>query len=234
MAGSGDIVRGEVYTLLGISNTADPLVPADTVRQAINRTVALVAKKLGLGPAWVSPAITTATNTRDYTLTGTVEYEQVIRLVYVTDDQPLEKVSAERIARARAGSTGSGRQFEYAMDRGSTGLVNVYFGHLPAVVEQIKAYVTTMPVPWPAGSATPPTIPFSTTALRVVELLTAEDLGRALGPDKMTALDLSPKVFDGWHATAVELLSEERLTIIRFKQASGPYNYAWFTAWGGC
>jgi hypothetical protein len=234
VAGSGDLVRAEIYTLLGITNTADPMIPLDTARQGINRTVALVAKELGLGPAWITSAISLTTALRDYTLPGTVEYEQVLQMIYSTDKQPLRKVPLDEILAARGGSgSSSGRQFAYALTPTSTQTVTVSFAYLPNAAETIDVLATTMPVPWPKGSAAAPTIPFSTTALRSLELLGACDLGGSLGPDKMNALDLNPKTFDGWRATAMELIRQERLTIIRLKRANGPTNYAWFSSWSG-
>jgi hypothetical protein len=237
VAGSGDLVRAEVYGLLGITSGASTIVTPDTVRRAINRQVAVIAKNIGLGPAWISPAFTTTLVDLDYVFpSGSgVEYEQVLQLVYAADDWPLVKVSMDEITSARAGSTQShGRQYEYALDVSAAQVVGIHFSRLPNAVEVVKAYVSTMPVPWPAGSAAPPTIPFSTTALRALELLSAEEIGRTLGEDRINALDLNPRAFDSWHVLAVELMGQEELSVIRLKRARGPYNYRWFMDWRGC
>lgn len=234
MAGAGNTVVTAARSLVGDTNEARPVIPQDVFRRAVNRQVALVAKKLGLGPAWDDAAITLSTTEFDYTLPTTVEYNQVIALQYTSDRRQLDKRSPEEIRELKSGTgISAGRSYLYAMDFDPSGRAVVMLPTLPGRVETLDAYVSTMPAQWAAGPGTPPSIPFSETALRALELLVAAAVVKPLGADKMTALDLSPKSSTDWLDEAMELLREERLTVIRMKRARGPRNYAWFRAWGG-
>jgi len=234
MAGAGNTVVTAARALVGDNNAARPVIAQDDFRRAVNRQVAFVAKKLGLGPAWDEDAITLTTADYDYTLPTSVEYNQVIALAYASDRRPLDKRSPEEIRELRSGTVSAhGRSYLYAMDFDSSGRAVVMLPYLPNHAETLDAYVSTMPAQWAAGPGTPPSIPFSETALRALELLVAAAVVKPLGSDKMTALDLSAKAADDWISEAMELLREERLTVIRMKRARGPRNYAWFRAWGG-
>lgn len=235
MAGAGNTVVTAARALVGDNNAARPVIAQDDFRRAVNRQVAFVAKKLGLGPAWDDDAITLSLTEFDYTLPTSVDYNQVIALQYSSDRRQLDKRSPEEIRELRSGTgSASGRSYLYAMDRDSSGRAVVMLPYLPSHVETLDAYVSTMPSQWESGPGTPPSIPFSETALRALEMLVAAAVVKPLGSDKMTALDLSPKSADDWISEAMELIREERLTVIRMKRARGPRNYAWFRAWGGC
>jgi len=235
MAASATVVRDNVYTLLGVTNPSGSasIVSPDQVRGAINRQVALVASHVGLGPAWVTGAIVTTLTDLDYTLANTVEYHQVIELVYAADRQPLRKISKDDLLSARAGAVNSsGRPLEYALDVNAAQEVIVMFPVKFSRVESIDAYASTEPADWPAGSGTPPTVPFSRKALRATEYFAAADLANAMGEDRLTALDLKPGAIEGWIAQGRELERQAGLDIIRIKRARGPRNRAWFTTWG--
>ena len=83
------------------------------------------------------------------------------------------------------------------------------------------------------GSATPPTIPFSTTGVRALELLTASAIFKSLGDDKRTQLDLAPSCGDDWYQEGMDLAIEEQLVIIRMKRSEGvDLSYGSIIAWG--
>lgn len=235
MSTTGDVVRNEVYVLLGVTNMVDPqVIDSDGIRKAITNNVAVIAKEIGLGPAWLTPGISLVTNAMDYTLPAGVEYDQVLSLVYTTDKWPLQKVSRDEILNLRAGVQNStGRRFEYAMYPDASGLVQVMFGRFPQKAEGIDVLASTVPVPWNAGDAVVPNIPFSTTAVRALEYLAAAEYGAAFGPDRIVALNINPNVFKTWQDKAMELIRQERLTVIRLKRSNGPMNYTWYSAWWG-
>lgn len=229
MAGPASTVLSEARLTLGDPDPERPVVAQDKYRQALNRQATIVAKHIGIGPLWVTSAITTATNDWEYTLPSGSEYSAVLELVYASDKQPLRKVSREEILAARSGSaTVSGRPLTFAMDLDPTGLVVVMFGMYPNRVEAIDAYVSVVPVEWGAGNATVPTIPFSKGGLQALALMTAHDVATKMGPDQMTALDLNAKAIEGMRETAMELIRLERLTVISLKRTR---RSAWYSDW---
>lgn len=232
---ASDVVR-EAHDLLHDSNYANPVVPDDLLRQSINRNATILSAELGIGAFWITSAITTDPTLYDYDLPKTIDgnevrYEQVINLVYNRDRWPLVKFSRDECLISRAGSQRSvGRQFSYALSQNPDQSLTVNFPGKPSQVETIDAYVTIVPSQWDAGEDAP-TLLYSQRALRALALMVADDVGRPLSDDKLVALQLSPKSFDGFHAQAQELLRLERLTIIRLKRSNGPKNFAWFASW---
>lgn len=233
MSTTGPLVVNEVWRILQ-DTELEHVVKEDGIRQAVVRQGALVAKLIGVGETWVSAAITTATATRDYTLSTASEYAAVLALRYASDKRTLGKVSYDTIVRAQSGDqAASGRQYRYALSPDAAMGIVVSFPGYPSAVEAIDARVSLVPTTWPQGAGTPPTIPFSTTAVRAVELLTAAAIFDTLGDDKLTQLDLNPKVAASWRAEGMRLAKEEQLTIIRLKRAQGvDLSYDALCAWG--
>lgn len=224
----------EVRRILQDWDEADPVVREDIIRQNVNRAVALMAGELGLNPAWSLGAISVVAGTRSYTLPAGSEYQQVIELRYSSDRRPLRRYSQAVVAAGQAGlSTTGGRQYSYNLEIEPDQTYRIEFPGIPAVDEDIDAYLSTMPATWPIGPGTAPTLPFSERALRACELFTAASCGKSLAEDRLTALDLNPKVFDDWRGEAMKLVEHERQTIAMLKRAHGVGNYAWFAAWGG-
>jgi len=210
------------------------VIEQDVYRRAGNRQAALIARKLGLGHAWINPAASLTTAAMDFTLPSTVTYGQVLSLVYANGERPLTKIARDVVI-DRRGFSGSSpsRLYEYALDKDATGRVVVMFERAPGAAEDLKAYVSTMPEQWEEGSATPPTIAFSEMALRALELMIAADVAVPLGSDIVTALNIDKSAcVKDYRQQAMALLSEEELAVIRLKRSRGVYNYDWFTAWG--
>lgn len=228
---SGKDVVAEVYRIM-TDNPEQPVIAEDTIRQKVNVQVSRMSAELGLGTAWVTSAITTATNTRDYTLSTASEYARVLDLVYESNNWPLTKISLDEVLDRRIGqAVSTGRQLLYAVTVSPTQEVQILFVGYPTAVENIKALVSLEPSSWPKGPATPPTIPFSQRSLRALELSVAASCIEAAGEDKMVALRLDKSAPAQWKAEAAELERLERLVIIRLKRARGPRNYAWFMGW---
>lgn len=231
MAGTGPEVVAEVRRIMR-DRAADPVVPEDDIRQAVNRCVSLMAAKLGVGTAWVSPALTLTTLTRDYALPTTdgIEYQSLLELVYTSDRQPLVKVDREIVDACRVGeSVSHGRSLVYSVTLSPTQEVEVNLPYLPQSAETVDALVSVVPATWPIGPATAPAIPFSQRALRALELFVAHRVFKSASDDTVVQLDLSPKSADEWFAEAEALQREEALTVIRFKRARGAR--AWWPAW---
>lgn len=233
MAGDGRSVIAEVRRIMqDTDDTADPIIQEDTIRQNVNRQVAIVVGQLGLASAWITNAIALATNQLDYAFPGTAEYLQVLEVIYHTDQLPLRRISREEMQSGRAVAANStGRQVGYALAPSTTQGVTLGLPGYPIRVEALDILVSLVPATWPIGPDDPPTIPFSERTLRALELLVAASIGMTLAVDRLTALDLNPKVFADWRAEAQELLHQERLTIIRLKRAKGTLNFEWFKGW---
>jgi hypothetical protein len=221
-------MRDQVWRVLQDNRLAH-VVSEDFVRQTLMETVVFVASHVGLGNAWVS-AFTTSTTGRDYTLTSGVEYAGVLDLRYASDQQPLHKVSRERILVNRVGpSVAQGRQLEYALAPTDAQTVEVSFAGLPSEAEMVQALVSVVPTDWPKGAGTVPTVPFSLKAVKGTQLLTAAAIFDTLGDDKRTSLDLGPNSGKSFAARGMALVDQAMLEVIRLKVSN---NTNWLYEWG--
>lgn len=242
MSTNGNAVVEQVRRILNDPDNGRPVVDTDPIRQAVVRQVALVAKELGVGAIWVPSILTLVPGTIDYTFPtsftdkdgnahSAVEIQTVVDLVYQRDRLPIPRRAYDEIQALRAVTVTQGRAVMACILPDPTGGLKVYLSSNPLTSEALDAFVTIVPTTWNVSDATPPTIPFSQTASRALELLVAAAVGITLGPEKLTALALNEDTFAAWKAEAMELIRQERLTVIRLKRARGPLSFAWVTAW---
>ncbi len=233
MSTTGPEVVSNVRTIIHDTVEDDPVVDNETLRDAVNRQVSMVAQELGMNPYWINSAFTTNATDYDYQLPTGVEYHQVLNLVYDYDKYPLSQASREEVLVMRAGIMGTnGRQFIYALDARPDGSVYVMFGGKPGTTEAVNVYVSAMPAVWPAGPDTPPTIYFSQAAARALELRVAADVVSSLGPADMVALAINPQSPNQWLDMARSIIRQERIRIAGFKRAKLYSNQSRFWLWG--
>lgn len=231
MSTDGRAIMEGVRRTLGDPDTGRVVVENDELQQAIARHVPLIAKELGLGQAWVTGIVSLIPGTIDYTLSGTDEYEQISEIVYHNDRVPLPIRSLPEVTSRRSGALAVGRPSMCALRPDTTQGVTLAVDTNPQVAETLDALVTLVPAVWEIGDTTPPTIPFSTTAARALELRVASSLAATMGPEKRNALALDKDDSKVWASEAAELIRQERLTVIRWKRSHGPMNHAWFRIW---
>jgi hypothetical protein len=233
MSTTGPQVVLNVQALLQESSPDDPVVPVDIYPPIINRMVSMLAgpEHLNIGSAWVSPILTLVAGTDEYELQTGVEYEQVLSLCYATDRVPLRKESLDTVSLLWTGTTkAQGRPRFMCLRPEPDQHIKVMVWPCPTAGEAVNGLVTLAPTPW-VSTATAPSIPFSARATMALELLVASAIGKTLGTDKATALGLNPACFDGWKAEALELVRQERLSVIRLKRSYGANNCDWVQAW---
>lgn len=219
-----------VREVLGDPDTGRPVFGNAAMRQAVNRHMTIVSRELGLGTAWGSAAVTLLTNTLDYTLSGTAEYQQVRQVVFTSDMANLPIRSFEEVMDRRAGNVGTGRPSMCCLRPTSTQTTVLMVDSYPATSETLDLLYSTLPETWDASDATAPTIPFSAPAARALELRVAASLAASAGAEKRNALALGAADVETWLKEAAELIRTERLTIIRMKR-SRAVRGGWFSAW---
>lgn len=230
MSATGTVCVNDVWRKLRDTG-GEHVVDEDTIRQALMDNVMLVASEVGVGTEWVSPAFTTTTTARDFTLTAN-EYGSLIALRYSSDERPLTQVSPERIRAAR-GNTGAshGRQYEYSVAISPTQEVEIAFAGYPSAAEGVDALVNVVPSDWPKGNGTVPTIPFSRKGIKGLVLLTAAAVYDLLGDDHRTSLDLGKDFGKSTAAQGMALVRAASVDATRIKRATGDEGYIWLIEW---
>jgi hypothetical protein len=237
MPTTGEAVQQAVLSILQEPSPENPISSLQAIRREINEVSSLLCTKdyLGLGEAWVRPLFSLVAGDDEYLLpfAGGVEYEQVLDLRYDSDNVELVRCSYEHISAHRTGTPlASGRPTHLCLREGAVNReVTILVYPVPLAAEAVNGLVSLTPVPWEDGDDTAPAIPFSKRSSMALAKLVAANIAKTLGREKLTALDLAPNCWDGWIASAMEMVRTERLRIIRLKRSHGARNYAWVSRW---
>jgi hypothetical protein len=124
----------------------------------------------------------------------------------------------------------SRRPTHYSIEPQPDQHILVTFDARPATGESVDALVSLLPASW-GTEGDPPTIPFSTRALRALERKVAAEVGMALNAEDLNRIKVNPAVFAVWAADAKELLRQERLAVSRLRLDHGPTDIRWALAW---
>jgi len=191
-------------------------VSNERLHEIVKHEAQRIARRVGLGEAWVSAAVSLDTTNRDFTLPATVQYGNVQHLILDSRNWPLRKVPMETMNGHYMGfvpaSSVKGVPYRYAMWEDTAQVVNIRIYPICAVADSLTIFTRNQQAVLAADTDS---IPFSNDLLRTLEKSVAVKMWKS-----MTAVHrkVSPEFIQDLEMDAAEGMAQERIRMIRMKR----------------
>lgn len=191
-------------------------VSAERLHEIVKHEAQRIARRVGLGEAWVSAAISLDTTNRDFTLPTTVQYANVQHLILDSRNWPMRKVPMETMNGHYMGfvppSSVKGVPYRYTMWEDTTNTVNIRIFPIAAVADSITIFTRNQQA---VLSADADLIPFSHDLLRTLEKSLAVKMWKSMSPDHRK---VGPELIADFATEVEEGMAQERVRLIRMKR----------------
>lgn len=166
-------VRRRVRQLIDDLNPNDTAIDSERLTTVLENRMHAMAQEVGLGPVWVTGAITLAANDWEYTLPTSIQYNRVLQLQLNSQEWLMERLSPVELTALRDGSGDmTGDPTHYALFEDTSQQVNVWLAPTPVAVDTINILRSQVPA---ALSTDATNVSFSDPLLRALEKAAALD-----------------------------------------------------------
>lgn len=188
----------------------------ERLHEIVKHEAQRIARRVGLGEAWVSAAISLDTTSRDFQLPASVQYANVQHLILDSRNWPLRKVPMETMNGHYMGFTPftsiKGIPYRYAMWEDTTSTVNIRIFPVSVASDSITIFTRNQQA---VLSADADLIPFSHDLLRTLEKSVAVKMWKSSTPDHRK---VSPEFVADLESEVEEGMAQERVRLIRMKR----------------
>jgi hypothetical protein len=176
-----------------------------------------MAQEIGLGPVWVTGAVTLVASDFDYTLPTTMEYNRVVAVQLNSQEWLLERVTPLELKAMQDGPGSSeGTPTHYALYEDDSQQVNIWMYPTPNEADTLNILRSRVPASLTTDATV---IPFSIPLLRALEKQVALESMLMMDPEerqkRKAALDQGPK----WEKEAARALKLEKVRFGNLKRS---------------
>lgn len=200
-----------------IHDTVDPqTVDDDELRVHLNMALQRVAERAGLAATWESSYITLAADDFDTVLDDSIEYQRIITMRLVSTQQPLRRVTPEKMLEIRAGSDSwPGDPYLFAIHEEDDQTVVLWTHYVTSGGDALDVLLSATPQ---AVDEDTDEIPISAELASALQCYTAATLFSAMGQVERQALSLPATFGQDMRAEAEAGIKHDRRRRERFRR----------------
>lgn len=160
--------RRRVRLLLDDMNASDYAVDTERLTTLMESRMHFLAAEVGIGPDWVTGAVTLTANDYTYTLPTTFQYQRVMSIRLASQEWLLERVTHTQMLALKDGSTdATGDPTHYSLHEDSAQQVQIWLDPTPDQADTLDVMRSQVPSVLDADTDS---IPFSDPMLRAFEM----------------------------------------------------------------
>mgnify|MGYP001595497823 CR=1 FL=1 len=204
-------VRRRVRLLTDDLDPNAPAIDSERLNTLIENRMHLTAAEVGLGPSWITAAVTVAADDYDYTLPTSIQYQRVIALQLNSLEWLMERVTHLELQAMRDGpGPVTGAPPHNALFEDTSQQVNLWLYPTPRVADTINVLRAQVPA---ALSTDATNIPFSDPLLRAMEKSCALEAILLMDPEERSKRKATLDTAGRWEREISRATHLERVRI---------------------
>lgn len=211
MAETVSVVRRRIRLTIDDMNPNDTAIDSERMNNLMQNRMHFMAQEVGLGPSWVTGAVSVVVGTYQYTLPTSIQYERVTAVQLNSQEWQLERVTHSEFLALRDGSGDvQGPPTHFTLFEDTTQQVNLWLFPTPIVTDTLNVMRAQVPA---ALSAEGTSIPFSSPLMAAFEKAVAIDAVLLMDAEERERRKAVLDVIPTWNQEVRRAIRLERVRI---------------------